>query len=236
MNCQQITIILKKYIIIREILTKESLSMKKVFRSFIQLIIFLILALILYFLLSYLLTFFPKQATSNETKERSIYILYSPMHTDIVFNIEEMNTANFPEFKNRREGYLAFGWGDKETYLNTPTWDKLKTSTALKALFINTPSVMHLSYFRDIHRYRDIKKIELSKNQFNYLIETILQQFNSQKKIYRGYGRDDFFYDAKGSYNIINTCNTWTGTKLREANISVSYWTPLSQNVIASLP
>ena len=210
--------------------------MKKSFTILTKLILAILLLVSFYFLLSYLLIFFPKKISTSQTKRQTIYILYNDMHTDIVFNIEEINNSYFPEFKNKKKGYLAFGWGDKATYLNTPTWDDLKTSTALKALFMNTPSVMHLSYFRDIHRYKNVKEIKLSKAQQKYLVKNILKKFVFREKAYQGYGRDDFFYDAKGSYNLVNTCNTWTGEQLREANISMSYWTPLSQNVIASLP
>lgn len=31
--------------------------------------------------------------------------------------------------------YIAFGWGDKGFYLDTPTWADLKFSTAFKAAF-----------------------------------------------------------------------------------------------------
>ncbi|RUM71342.1 MAG: hypothetical protein DSZ07_00665, partial [Sulfurovum sp.] len=53
---------------------------------------------------------------------------------------------------------------------------------------------------------------------------------------YQGYGRDDLFYPSIYKYNLFNTCNTWTGDQLREANVSISYWTPLSSNIIDSLP
>ena len=207
------------------------------FKISIKFFLLLIASLLFYFILAYLLQLFPqKESNSLLPKNKSIYILYSDMHTDIVFNITEMNRSKFPTFQKKQKGYLAFGWGDKETYLNTPTWNDLKLSTAMKALFINTPSLMHVSYYPNVHYYKNLKKVQLTSEQYRALQKNILKNFDFTKKEYKGYGKNDFFYTAKGSYNLFNTCNAWTAKQLREVNVSVSYWTPLSQNVINSLP
>jgi uncharacterized protein (TIGR02117 family) len=208
----------------------------------LELLIFFILTTILYFLTAYLLIFLP--TTKEEKKQKrdeEIYILYDTMHSDIVINIKSINskklTIQLRSLIKNREGYLAFGWGDKETYLNTPTWNDIKISTSLKALFINTPSLMHVSYIYNIKKYQNIKKIKMSKEQLAILEQSILKSFNLEAFTqYQGYGRDDFFYPSIYNYNLFNTCNTWTGDRLREANVSMSYWTPLSSNVINSLP
>ena len=167
-------------------------------------------------------------------QENTIHLLYSTIHSDIVFNIKDINLSRFPEFKQKK-GYLAFGWGDKETYLSTPNIDDIKLSTSLKALFINTPSLMHVSYIHNILRYRDIKKIKLSDTQKEHLKVSIMQSFSVKKTSYKGYDKEDFFYTAKAKYNLVNTCNTWTGDQLRESNVSMAYWTPFVWSVTNSL-
>jgi len=206
--------------------------MKKILK---YLTLITILPIISYFLLSYLLMFFPKKVTTNEPKNKSVYILYSAMHTDIVFNIEELKQPILKEFQEKKKGYLSFGWGDKGIYMNTPTWAEINLLTALKALFVKTPSIMHIGYYPNILRYSEIKKIDLTEEQLAQLEVTIMNDF-ANKKAYQGYTQSDFFYDAKNSYTLFNTCNTWTGEKLRKADVSISYWTPLSQNITASLP
>jgi len=179
-------------------------------------------------------------STTNKPKEQKIYILYDLMHTDIVLNIEsskvDWNMLLPQVVKGRKKGYLGFGWGDKETYLNTPIWDDLKYSTALKALFLNTSSLLHVGYYRNIHYYQ-VKEVDISQKQFEAL-EQILKREFSEKPHYeaKGFGRDDAFYSSNRVYNAIKTCNSWSGDRLREANISMSYWTPFSFNVVGSLP
>jgi len=207
-------------------------------------IVFTLLAIffaiiILYISTAFLLVFFPIGPMSTLEKEEKIYILYDNVHSDIVFNLENISDEwikNLPIVRNRTKGYIAFGWGDKETYLNTPTWDKMKISTSLKALFINTPSLMHITYYHDINYFIDVKSISISKNQTNIIKKSILKSFDFKEDFYHGYGYSDLFYTSQYKYNFIYTCNTWTGNILRDANISVSYWTPFSKNIINSLP
>jgi len=210
--------------------------MKKIFKYLFYLLLFPLLVVALYFLSAYLFTFFPKNTPQQTQQEKQVYLLYSNIHSDIVFNIHDINLSRFPEFKRKKEGYLAFGWGDKETYLNTPNIADIKLSTGFKALFLNTPSLMHVSYLPNILRYQNVKVIKLSTPQYNHLKNSILQSFNFKGERYKGYGRDDFFYAAKGKYNLFQTCNSWTGDQLREANVSVPYWTPLVWSVTNAFP
>jgi len=210
---------------------------KLVIKSFI----FFIFITLLYLSVAFGLAIFPKNGTTTDSNidTTTIYILYSEMHSDIVLEInstkKELQKKLSPLIKSSH-GYLAFGWGDRETYLNTPTWDKIELSTTLKALFINTPSVMHVNYYPHIKRFQKIKRVKISINQFNKLQESISQSFDFTKKSDKGYGYNDLFYTSNYKYNLFNTCNTWTGNQLRDINITMSYWTPLSQNVIDSLP
>ena len=48
----------------------------------------------------------------------------------------------------RAGDYLAFGWGSRAFYLNTPTWHDLTLRTATGALFGNGPALMHVDHER----------------------------------------------------------------------------------------
>ena len=213
-----------------------------IFLKFIK-ILFTILLLFLtpialYISTAFLLSFFPIQNNYQIKKEKNVYIIYDNVHSDIVFNIKNISDKwikNLPILKNKKKGYIAFGWGDKETYLNTPTWNKIKISTSFKALFINTPSLMHITYYPSINCFIGVKPIKVSNNQSKKIKKSIFKSFNFKEKFYKGYGYNDLFYDSPYKYNFIYTCNTWTGDILRDANILMSYWTPFSKNIINSL-
>ena len=213
----------------------------KIARFTLKLFILSISIIALYLLVAHTLIFLPMQKGEISTYQKSqkIYILYNEMHSDIVIETDSLNSLSkryLSDVIQGRDGYLTFGWGDRDTYLNTPTWSDIELSTTLKALFINTPSVLHVTFYKDIKRFKNLKKIQLSKIEKKVLIESIFKSFNRDIWKHQGYGKDDYFYSSIHNYNIFNTCNTWTGKKLRDANISVSYWTPFSYNIIDSLP
>lgn len=202
-------------------------------------LLLLLLPIFLYISTAYLFSLFPSKSTASNNKDKNVYLLYDDVHSDLAFNLEEVSEEwikNLPLVKNKTRGYIAFGWGDKETYLNTPTWDNLKTSTALKALFIKTPSLMHVSYYHDIIYFTGVKVIKIDKNQSQTIKESIFKSFNFKEKWYKGYGKNDIFYTSPYKYTLFNTCNAWTGETLRDANVSMSYWTPFTHNIINALP
>lgn len=214
----------------------------KIIKPIIYAFISVITTIGVYFIVAYLFMLFPSKGnTPTQKSNHTIYLLYNEMHSDIVINLQTSNhnwQTLLPEIvQQHTKGYLAFGWGDKETYLNTPSWNDLKLLTALKALFIPTPSLMHVSYYPKIEGFQNVKTIPINHQQYQQIEQSLLKSFDTNFTYHhKGYNHHDGFYNALNHYHLINTCNTWTGDTLREANISMSYWTPLSVNVIDTLP
>jgi uncharacterized protein (TIGR02117 family) len=212
----------------------------KFFKPLRYLLLSILLLALLYFLTANILSQFPKQFPIPKKPTEHIYIYYDEMHTDIII---DLHCANYPWEKLLPEiiqepyrGYLGFGWGDKRTYLTTPTWDKLQPIVALKALFVNTDSLIHINYYREIKRADNLMMIKVTQKQHQKIEKLILKSFGAKPLLVaQGYRREDAFYASIYHYNLFRTCNTWTGDILRESNITMSYWTPLSSNVITSL-
>lgn len=88
----------------------------------------------------------------NCKKSENIYLSSNDVHVDLIFSIEHMDSA-FIALLSPTSGaqYVAFGWGDRGFYLETPNWDDLKYSTAFKALFCYSPTVMHVNFYSKAH-------------------------------------------------------------------------------------
>ena len=89
----------------------------------------------------------------HQSKDVSIYIKTNGVHTDIIVPVknEIKNWSSQIKFENTKSKdstaeYLAFGWGDKGFYLDTPEWSDLKASTAFKAAFALGNSAMHTTF------------------------------------------------------------------------------------------
>jgi uncharacterized protein (TIGR02117 family) len=135
--------------------------------------------------------------------------------------------------------YLAFGYGNREFYLNTPRWEDLRLRTALTAAFGEGRSLMHVEHEWNPRVDEDQRAFRVTRDQYRRLAAHILQSFDRDAQgrtiplLGRGYGPADVFYEARGSYNALLTCNEWTGAALRAAGVRVGLWTPLSQSVMA---
>jgi len=128
---------------------------------------------------------------------------------------------------------MAIGWGDRGFYLETPTWDDLKLSTALNALLLPSESVVHVACTRSPDGYAGVKRVLLSDRQYTQLCESIqaslLPSGQSATSLIAGraYGKYDAFYQARGSYNCFYTCNSWVGGRLSDAQVTTPLFTPL---------
>ena len=171
-----------------------------------------------------------------------IYILSNGVHTDIVVPIKNeikdwRNQIQFSQTKSKDSlmNFIAFGWGDKGFYLDTPEWSDLKASTALKATFGVSSSAMHTTFFNQLKEGDDCKRILISKENYQKLVTFISDSFNNPTNPEwiegHSYGKKDAFYEAKGSYSFFYTCNTWANNALKAANQKASLWTVYDKGI-----
>lgn len=192
----------------------------------------------LYFLFGFLLSLVstnPKP-TECETKQE-IYLTTNGIHADIVMSKQLIDSVllaklNVPE----RTKYIAFGWGDKGFYLETPTWKDLKFRVAMKAMFWKSETAMHVT-FRS-NKSSSWQKVALCATQQNLLMTYINDSFMYDEKDCivwidtPGYSQNDRFYEAVGSYSFLKTCNNWVNIGLKKAHVKTALWSPFDFGVL----
>jgi uncharacterized protein (TIGR02117 family) len=174
-----------------------------------------------------------------------MYVLSNGVHTDLVLPVttKSVNWEHFFPFENTRgkiqsANWIAFGWGDKGFYLNTPTWGDLTFSTAFKSTFGLSSSALHVTYYDSIKKSNLAHKLTISENDYQklsvFVKNTMVKEKGKAKWIPTDavYGDRDAFYDAKGNYNLFYNCNTWVIDGLDEANQQTCFWTPLSEPIL----
>ncbi|NIG53902.1 TIGR02117 family protein [Chitinophaga sp. Cy-1792] len=193
----------------------------------------------LYLLSAFILS---RMSTSKEQVANAdipIYILTNGVHTDIVVPVRttEIDWSTLIPFSNTTANdssaqLLAFGWGDKGFYLNTPEWSDLKVSTALKAASGLSTAAIHATYYRQLREDEDCRRIMISKSQYDRLIAYIKKSFKTgadqlpvKIDTHANYGSTDAFYEARGHYNIFFTCNTWANNGLKSCGQKACRWT-----------
>lgn len=222
------------------------MNVKIILIYFLKTLGFILGIVVLYAILGYLLPFIEVSAKDDgEQKEIPIYIYTNGVHTDIVMPVKnelhdwssKIPFANTTS-KKTDYNYVGIGWGDKGFYLDTPTWADLKFSTAVKAAFWMSESAMHTSFYHTMTEASDCKKIMISKKQYMELVKFIDTKFDRDANgnyilipTKAVYSDNDAFYDAKGSYSFLNTCNTWANDALKAAGQKAAWWTPTDYGI-----
>ncbi|THV58966.1 TIGR02117 family protein [Chryseobacterium candidae] len=196
---------------------------------------------IIYAILGLLIPYIPVSAKDDGLKkEIPIYIYTNGVHTDIVMPVKNdlqdwSQKIPFGNTKSKKTDYqyIGIGWGDKGFYLDTPTWADLKFSTAVKAAFWLSDSAMHCTYYNTMKEGDDCKMIMISRSQYENLVKYVEDKFDRDQNgnfmlipTNAVYGDNDAFYDAKGTYSFLYTCNTWSNNALKAAGQKAALWTP----------
>lgn len=185
-------------------------------------------------------------AERETTAEIDIYLLSNGVHTDIVVPVRhELRdwSLDFPYSHTRSADtslpYLAFGWGDKGFYLETPTWNDLTFNTAFRATFGLSSSAVHATFYPSLKEGKDCIALHISREQYARLIAFVdrsLEKDSAGKPQWietdAVYGSHDAFYEATGRYNLFHTCNTWTNDALKAAGQKACWWTPFESGVM----
>ncbi|ADR23157.1 hypothetical protein MATR_29940 [Marivirga tractuosa] len=168
---------------------------------------------------------------SDEVPDKTIYLASNGVHLDIVLPKEGIESKLLSHLRHKpNENYLAFGWGDKEFYLNTPTWNDLTLNTAFKAVFFKGSALIHVTRYQN--KQSHWIKIEITESELrklnNYLYETFELNNNEEKILLKrqGYTTRDDFYKAKGSFSFYKTCNSWVNTGFKSSGMKSCLWTP----------
>ncbi|RLJ31651.1 uncharacterized protein (TIGR02117 family) [Chryseobacterium sp. 7] len=217
------------------------MTVKTVLMYLLKVIGIILGIVIIYVILGLLIPYIPVSAKDDgQKKEIPIYIYTNGVHTDIVMPVRNdlqdwSQKIPFANTKSKKTDYqyIGVGWGDKGFYLDTPTWADLKFSTAVKAAFWLSDSAMHCTYYNTMKEGDDCKMIIISRSQYKSLVKYVEDKFDRDQNgnfilipTNAVYSDNDAFYDAKGTYSFLYTCNTWSNNALKAAGQKAALWTP----------
>ena len=206
-----------------------------------------VLAIVALVLTYVLMAFFLSQITVNDNPEKGdivVYLRTNGVHTDVVVPAKNeikdwTRQIKYEHVKTTdTAAYLAFGWGDRDFYLNTPAWADLKFKTAFNAAFYLGSSVVHTEYEQLLVESAVCKKMLVTERDYRKLVQYLSETFKTDANgnvIWiegSGYHDRDTFYVANGKYSMFNTCNTWTNSALKAANQKAALWTVTDTGIL----
>lgn len=150
--------------------------------------------------------------------------------------------STFPASDVRSRGrpytHVSVSWGERQVFLETPTWADLSPLTVLRIAGIGGDGLLHVAHYVRPAPGETIRPLRLSEAEYARLvrrIEPLARNFPG-RRTYPGYDRYDVFYDAPGHYTATNTCNQWTSDTLAAAGVRIGRWTPFAGGVMKWVP
>lgn len=205
-----------------------------------------ILFVVLYFLSAFAISSIEVNSDFKECEKDSveIHLLTSGVHVDIVLPYQNqwMDWSKYVstkdiKLKDSTFKNVAFGWGDKGFFLETKTWGDITFGTTFKALFFLGAGAMHVTYHNQLKESKSCVKICISKDSYMQLVHYIVESFSfnesgiAQKIEGASYFENDAFYEAKRTYSLFYTCNTWANNGLKFAKLKACLWTPFDSSI-----
>jgi uncharacterized protein (TIGR02117 family) len=186
-------------------------------------------------------------AQGSDARAGRILVLSSPIHTDIAVPVAEVRGADFAFLSDARlpldnpdARWVLFGWGGKAFYVATPEMTDIRIGPLLRSFTLDS-SVMHVEVIGAINeQLHNIAAFSVSEDGLQHLLAFARSSFAERDGAPiridgTGYGANDTFFEAVGSFNALIGCNTWTAAALRQAGLRSGWWNPLPQTLMVSL-
>ena len=166
------------------------------------------------------------------------------VHTELVLPLVTREKDWRPDFPAadlpvpaRGFTHVAVSWGEREVFLNTPTWWDLSPMTVLRIVGVGGEGLLHVSHYVRPAPSDDFRRLTLTPDEYRRLVAAIERSLPRGERVrYPGYGPQDVFYEAPGEYTATNTCNQWTSDMLAAAGVRTGWWTPFAGGVMKWVP
>lgn len=172
-----------------------------------------------------------------------IFVETNGVHVSLIVPLtaagEDLSDLVRPDQLSNRMLYgthAMIGWGHGAIYRNAETWNDVRFADLSSAIFGSEFTTLHVYHLTNPQPLPHRKMLRVTITQYRNIIARIRASFriDSQGRsiAHPAYGPNNIFYDATGHYNALHTCNTWTGTILKNAGVRVGVWTPLPGGVM----
>jgi uncharacterized protein (TIGR02117 family) len=158
----------------------------------------------------------------------AVYVIDHGIHTAIVMqSMQVLPAIGLQDSIYRKYRYVEIGRGDAGFYQEKEE----KLSTALAAIFLSTPAVLHLRGYNSppYRRYPQSRTLEvrLSRIALQKLVDALADSFAMENgvaiEVGEGVDERSRFFKALGNYHLFYTCNNWTAEMIELADYPLNH-------------
>jgi len=179
--------------------------------------------------------------------EVQVGLIAGPIHYDFLLPLDARTRGKFGfamadgvPVDHPQAQWLVVGWGAHEFYTTVGGYSDVSLRAVWRGV-MGDRSVMHVDVAGALNGTIKYSMVSLSAAQYDALLSAILSSFShdaGERPVPLPglhHGATDAFYEARGGFNILRTCNTWISRMLRDAGLEFGVWTPLPVSVRLSL-
>lgn len=186
-----------------------------------------------------------REAPPSDPSAVEIMVTTNGIHTELVLpavtTIKDWRTT-FPVIGGQQRSgpsptHVAIGYGEKDVFLDTPSWADLDPSTALRIALRGGDALLRVRYRARLSPDQWHRPLRLRREEYQKLvahIETSLPPLKRGeiRRTYRDGPPGQTYYDAASRYTLANSSNQWTADTLAAAGVTIGLWTPFSGGVM----
>ena len=188
----------------------------------------------------------PRAAVPAAGATVDVFLVAGPIHYDFLLPADAATRARFGfsepagvPLSHPQVKWIVVGWGAQDFYTSVGTYRDVSLRAAWRGL-TGDGSVMHVDVAGALPPGLDRRELALGVKQYAALLDSILAGFAhdeaGQPKALAAlrHGTSDAFFEARGRFDAVRTCNAWIGQMLRAAGLRFGLWTPLPYSVSLS--
>ena len=166
-----------------------------------------VLALLLFARCGWIGSSIPRNAGWREPDSGiEIMVGTNGVHTELVLPLvgpEKDWRGDFPAADlaqaQRAYTHVAVSWGEREVFLNTPTWWDLSPMTVLRIAGVGGEGLLLVAHYVRPAPSDDFRPLTLTPEQYRRLVAAIERSLPRGERVrYDAYGPRDVFYEAPG--------------------------------------
>jgi len=205
-------------------------------RALLRLVGGLACALVIYLLVAIACVFIPVGGNIPQEDENvDVFVSSNGIHVGIAVPVShpvaDWRAWGVTALPHTR--YLIFGWGQRDFYLETPSWADFDLATGIGAVLWRSDTLVHVEE-RD-RPPADAVRLRLSEGQYRRLAAYLRGGFAPgpvRRVPGASYTPYDSFYEGTGTYSPFMTCNEWANRALAAAGVRAALWSPFPHGVM----
>ncbi|MEO3413384.1 TIGR02117 family protein [Roseovarius sp. CAU 1744] len=176
-----------------------------------------------------------------------VLLIAGPIHYDFLLPLTDRARAQFSQLQTHgipvndpAMHWLVVGWGAREFYTSTGRYRDVRLPVLWRS-FTGDTSVLRIDVAGRLPPGLPVQELTLSETRYTQLLTAIKGSFETDSAgdllpIGRqGLAETDRFFQARGRFDALRTCNTWVSDMLRAAGEDFGIWTPTPYAVSLSL-